>query len=371
MTPAGKFCIVAVGMFELFNSSLRAQEGLRCWEVRRPSGEPGYTCFLPDPQRPGPSVNSVTSTTSSPSTLPPAPPSPDLPPAITPRPPAAPPVASSPAATAPIPSPVASPPAIPPSAPPQPTVSARPPATTPTASSPVVTTPPPSPVAPPPTTPPSPPQPTITARPPATAPTALPPVVTAPTPSPVASPPATPPSPPQSTVTERPPSAAPPVASSPVVMTPAPSSVAPPPVASTRIEASLASGEAREKVRREFYNGLINYVRGQDILWGRLKGQNFAAAYRAASRPKALAVCIDWRTSTPSRLDSLGKNKFQFVTGDNNECAPKTTREAVACVIRDCRQYTGCDDGTTCTLIDVNNSNALSLPASWVRRYSR
>jgi hypothetical protein len=311
MTPAGKVCIVAIGMFELFNTSLRAEEHLRCWEVRRPSGEPGITCRpLLDPQRPGSSANSVTSVapaTSSPATLPSATlpsasPSPDPPPTVTPHP-------------------------------------VRPPATAPIASSSVVTTPTPSPVARPPATPPS------------------------------ATLPAPPPQDPPPTVAAGPPATAS-TASSPVVTTPAPLPVAPPPVASTiPIEASLASQEAREKVRRQFYNGLINYVRGQDILWGRLKGQNFGAAYRAASRPKALAVCIDWRTSTPSRLDSLGKSKFQFVTGDG-ECRPTTVKEAVACAIRDCKQY-ACDDGTTCTLIDVNGSNALSLPASWIRRYSR
>lgn len=133
---------------------------------------------------------------------------------------------------------------------------------------------------------------------------------------------------------------------------------------------SLRNDQDREAVRQQLYSNIMSYVRGQKIRWGRLGGLDFAPTYRAATLPKALAVCVDWDSSTPTRLNLQGQGNFQFVTGAGT-CEPKTKAQAIQCVVKECQENASGASGSTCTVVDVSDGNALVLPPSWLRRFSQ
>ena len=162
----------------------------------------------------------------------------------------------------------------------------------------------------------------------------------------------------------------PPTARSPQLPTPPPPVPPLPPAPPQNVSLpDLNSAPARQVVRDQFYTSIIRYVRSRDIQWGRLAGRPFAQEYDRAHRPKAVAVCLDWTNSTPARLNILGQGNFQFVTGANPTCRPKTIDQVTRCVIQECRRWAKCGTNTSCTVVDVNGANALVLPPDWIKRF--
>jgi hypothetical protein len=79
--------------------------------------------------------------------------------------------------------------------------------------------------------------------------------------------------------------------------------------------------------------------------------------YRSTKSPKAMAVCMDWEKSTPIRLEHRG---FSFASNG-------PTQEDV-----DERALSQCYRGTNnclCTIIDRNDTNALTFPAAWADKH--
>jgi hypothetical protein len=126
--------------------------------------------------------------------------------------------------------------------------------------------------------------------------------------------------------------------------------------------------EDMEGIRRQFYTNIMNYIRPRTISRGRGQGEIVARVYAAAAKPKALAVCINWNTTTPKQLNLLGGSKFWFISAANI-CAPSNEAEAARCAISTCQRLVDCGSGRTCTVVDVNDRNALRFPKGWIDKY--
>lgn len=125
-----------------------------------------------------------------------------------------------------------------------------------------------------------------------------------------------------------------------------------------------------EQIRANLYSAIMEYIGGETITRGKPEFRNrlFRDAYRGAQSPKAVAACIDWRSSTPSRLNLTGKGKFQFVTG-NGDCKPSDSKHAISCAVAECRAYSGCGGSEVCTVVDADGRNELRPPDSWIQRF--
>jgi hypothetical protein len=124
-----------------------------------------------------------------------------------------------------------------------------------------------------------------------------------------------------------------------------------------------------EQIRSNLYSAVMEYIGGETITRGKSEFRNrlFRDVYPHAQSPKAVAACIDWRNSTPSRLNLTGKGKFQFITG-NGDCRPSDSRHAVSCAVAECRAYSGCGGGEVCTVVDADGRNELRPPEAWMQR---
>lgn len=128
--------------------------------------------------------------------------------------------------------------------------------------------------------------------------------------------------------------------------------------------------EPAELMRKEFYDSIMNYIRTRKITRGTQAGQRFGAVYRRAARPKALAVCINWNQSYGLKLNMVGGTRFQFSTGTGQCRKQNPTMSIEQCVISDCQSQASCPRGTRCTVVDINDRNALKFPRDWNERTS-
>ena len=125
-----------------------------------------------------------------------------------------------------------------------------------------------------------------------------------------------------------------------------------------------------EQIRSNLYSAIMEYIGGETVTRGKSEFRNrlFRDAYRAAQSPKAVAACIDWRNSTPSRLNLTGKGKFQFITG-TGDCKPSDSKHAISCAVAECRAYSGCGGSEVCTIVDSDGRNELRPPEAWINRF--
>ena len=96
----------------------------------------------------------------------------------------------------------------------------------------------------------------------------------------------------------------------------------------------------------------------------------FRDVYPGLGGPRALAVCVDWQTSMPDRLNLRGRAAFAFA-GAASSCRPTTDQQARDCALKDCRQRSQCGGDETCVVADVDGRNALTPPGDWSQRHVR
>jgi hypothetical protein len=131
------------------------------------------------------------------------------------------------------------------------------------------------------------------------------------------------------------------------------------------------TGKTPAQVRTTLHQAIMEYIGSQIITRGRPEfiGKPFRTAYRTAKTPKAVAICLDWASSTPSRVNiAKGQAQFQFITGAGT-CKPKSEQDAGECAVAECNQHASCSGKQSCELLDVNDENKLSPPASWTKRW--
>lgn len=137
------------------------------------------------------------------------------------------------------------------------------------------------------------------------------------------------------------------------------------------VNAAPAAKPSEAAIRANFYKVILAFTRPRVITRGRPEyiGRTLGAVYAQGARPKALAVCVNWQASTPQQLAFHPSSGWQFVTGTGS-CNPTTPIEAAQCALRDCQRHvTACGQGQSCAVVDINDGNALQLPAAWARRH--
>jgi hypothetical protein len=137
-----------------------------------------------------------------------------------------------------------------------------------------------------------------------------------------------------------------------------------------QIPARKPKAVSTDAPRARLYKTIIARIAPATVKGGRCDGMSFTRCYARA--PKALAACIDWKTTTPTTINGNGAWWYQFVTRRSTTCAPTTEAAARSCAIAECNQYKGRSGCSyPCVLVDVNGRNVLQPPADWVQRHRR
>jgi len=112
---------------------------------------------------------------------------------------------------------------------------------------------------------------------------------------------------------------------------------------------------------RQLYDQIMQWAMRQRTQT--LQGEPAATgSYRTMERHKALAVCIDWANSSPAAGIKFGGLGIMQSGSTGN-----VTRGQAIDTCASVRPNATC----TCTIVDYNDSNVLTLPESYVARHYR
>jgi uncharacterized caspase-like protein len=111
-------------------------------------------------------------------------------------------------------------------------------------------------------------------------------------------------------------------------------------------------------IRTALYESLMRRILAQKLK-GRINPDDEGKDnyYRSTKAPKAMAVCMDWEKSTPIRLEHRG---FSFAS--NGPTQDDVDERALS----QCYRFT---NNCLCTVIDRNDTNAVTFPAAWTDKH--
>jgi Caspase domain len=145
--------------------------------------------------------------------------------------------------------------------------------------------------------------------------------------------------------------------------------VASPPQARSQ-PAPTPSWSSPVAVRETLYQTIMSSF--SQRIAGRGDGESVTESYREhRDPPKAMAICIDWTTTTPTALNP-GQSNASYRRSGNVGCRGLSPKQCGQSVLQLCEERGTCKTrGQKCLLIDINGRNEIVLDDAWVKKFLR
>jgi hypothetical protein len=111
----------------------------------------------------------------------------------------------------------------------------------------------------------------------------------------------------------------------------------------------------------KFYRLLMDWALSQKVRHSRIP-ENIGKInpYRERDGPKAMAICINWEASTPTKHSAI---TWAFAT----RFSQRTRAESMHWRFERCKGYAAFE--CECVIVDCNDKSAFSLPAAWLKEH--